>query len=484
MTDRVRLVVVGVVVVVGAVALVVLRPSTDSRPGLIEEFAAAYPVAAVPNGVEQQVDLVAAPAVVEIEGGRQTPVWAYNGSVPGPGIRVDLGDALAVDFTNDLPQSTTIHWHGIRVPNDMDGVPGLSQTPVEPGDSFQYRFTPPDAGTFWYHSHTNGSEQLDRGLYGSIVVVNPAEPEYSQDIVWVIDDWLFNDDGTIVEDFDDPNAIQHNGRWGDVVTTNGIVAPVVDFIPGERIRLRIINASNGRPYAPDFGELSARLIAVDGVLVRETQPADGFVVAPGNRIDVDLITPADPTDVVITENFNDEGFTLGRIKSSGSAIDTPDFEPPTNPLVPRWDTAVDAPIDETFDIDFVVSEQTSSSTTGQALTLAGEEPAGAWTFNGRTFDNRETLSVTEGDFVKLRLANPSEATHPIHLHGQFFKIVAVDGEPVDEAHFRDTVLVESGQEIDISLIAFDVGEWLVHCHIQEHAAAGMATSINVRPADS
>jgi len=172
-------------------------PGCQSQPSAVHEF-----------------DIVAAPSSVPLLDGRTIDAWSYNGHVPGPTLRVRVGDTLRVRFTNRLPQPTTIHWHGVRVPNAMDGVPGVTQRPVEPGETFVYEFAPKDAGTFWFHPHVRSSEQVERGLYGVLIVEDREPPPFSRDELWVLDDVLLGPDGQIAPEFNTRHDLAHDGRWG------------------------------------------------------------------------------------------------------------------------------------------------------------------------------------------------------------------------------------------------------------------------------
>ncbi|NNC81362.1 MAG: multicopper oxidase domain-containing protein, partial [Acidimicrobiales bacterium] len=208
LVNRKRVVGLGVfALAAGAVSVWVLTASGENprREALAGELSAAYPAERAADGDVREFDLTAAPTTVDLAEGVTVDVWAYEGTVPGPELRVALGDTVVVNLRNELPQATSIHWHGVRVPNAMDGVPGVNQEAVPPGDEFRYEFVPKDAGTFWFHSHNRGSEQVERGLYGSLVVIDPDEPEYDRDLVWVIDDWLLDQDGSLVESFNEPH---------------------------------------------------------------------------------------------------------------------------------------------------------------------------------------------------------------------------------------------------------------------------------------
>jgi len=220
----------------------------------VREFAGSYPLAARPTGQIRSFELVAAPADLPLIDGGRLKVWAYNGSVPGPTLRVRLGDTVRVRFQNQLPQATTVHWHGVRLPNAMDGVPYLTQPPVEPGQSFVYEFTPKDAGTFWFHPHLRSSEQVERGLYGVLIVEDAQPAPYARDLTWVLDDWLLDEGGgpgqerQIFAEFNTPHDLAHDGRWGNALTINGRTHQRLALRAGERVRLRLVNSANGRVF--------------------------------------------------------------------------------------------------------------------------------------------------------------------------------------------------------------------------------------------
>ena len=328
-------------------------PAAAARRQLEQQLASAYSMSAPPVTTVRSFDLTAAPTSVQQFDGRLLDVWAYNERVPGPVLRVRLGESIEVKLHNRLPQPTTIHWHGVRVPNAMDGVPGITQDPIAPGRSFTYRFTPKDAGTFWFHPHVRTSEQVERGLYG-VLIVDDAEPlPYNRDEVWVLDDWRLGPDGQIDPRFMTRHDLSHDGRWGQLVTVNGDANQELVVRPGERIRLRLANTSNGRVYRPDFSELEARVIAVDGMYTREPLPTDGFELAPGNRLDLDITIPLDAAgrSFPIVDRFTRRPFVLAALRVEGAAVATPTFAPPSNPRVPTWRGATDLSTDVTYVLD-------------------------------------------------------------------------------------------------------------------------------------
>jgi len=207
----------------------------------------------------------------------QTPVWSYNDQIPGPLIHGKVGTTMVIDFGNGLKEPSSIHWHGLRIENAMDGVPGVTQDTVGPGENFIYRMRLDEAGTFWYHPHFNSSEQLERGSKGVFIVEEAENLPWSQELIWLMDDWLLQKDGTIYPQFNTGRDLMHDGRWGNVPTINGKFRPEFMVKPGERIRLRVINGANARIFSPHIEELPANVIAVDGRPVTQIFPLNRFV---------------------------------------------------------------------------------------------------------------------------------------------------------------------------------------------------------------
>lgn len=445
------------------------RTSPTPQARARAEFAGAYPERSMTIGVVRTFEITASPTKLPLIDGKQLEVWAYNGQVPGPTLRVKLGETVRVRFTNQLPQETTIHWHGVRLPNAMDGVPFITQRPVRPGETFVYEFTPRDAGTFWFHPHVRASEQVERGLYGVLVVEDPQPAPYSRDLVWVVDDWLLRD-GAIYPEFNTRHDLAMDGRWGNAITINGRTDTAVSVQPGERLRVRMLNSSNGRVYTPDFGELDAKLIAVDGMYLREPIAARGFELAPGNRIDVDItFDKSSAAPFTVTDRFNAQRpNVLARFEVGGALVESPQFASPAHAKVPLWAEGLDAPIAHTFRLD----------------AQAGGPFGIAWTIDGVAFMSHEhampaAATLVRDQFSRLHFVNASPRIHPIHTHGMFFRLLARNGTPVDEPFFRDTVLIHPREEIDIGVVPTDLGSWMMHCHILEHAEAGMMTTIDV-----
>ncbi len=218
-----------------------------------------------------------------------TPIWGYDGTVPGPTLRVKQGEEIKLRLVNGLNQATTVHWHGLRLPNAMDGVPHLTQKPIEPGQSFDYHFAPPDAGTFWYHTHFLSSEQLARGLYGVLVVEERDPVEVDRDLMLVVDDWRLMDDGAIQPSFGNFHDAMMAGRLGQYITLNSQDVLDLPVKTNERIRLRIVNTANSRIFSFRIADHVARVMAVDGQpCPPEIAPNGVLTLAPGNRVDLFL----------------------------------------------------------------------------------------------------------------------------------------------------------------------------------------------------
>ncbi|MEZ5707597.1 MAG: multicopper oxidase domain-containing protein [Burkholderiaceae bacterium] len=281
---------------------------------------AAAPLTYLPASHGQPVSppaLRAAPAVVRAAGQAALPVWAYGGEIPGPVLRYQRGDVVDLELDNALPEATTIHWHGMRLPNAMDGVPHLTQLPVEPGRRFRYRYALPDAGTFWYHPHLGTAEQVERGLAGVLVVEDDEPPAVDLDVAWLLDDWRLDSEGRVAEDFYNFMDVSHAGRLGQLLTVNGQLQPSLPLQTGQRLRLRLVNAANARILALELRGMRAWLIARDAVPTDEAIAWEGpLILGPGMRADV--IVDADAAgEFFLVDRFGRGERTLGSLNVSG-----------------------------------------------------------------------------------------------------------------------------------------------------------------------
>jgi len=395
-----------------------------------------------------------------------TPVYSYNGQIPGPTIKGKEGSVLVVDVDNQLSEPTSVHWHGLRIDNAMDGVPGVTQDPIQPGERFRYRLSLQEAGTYWYHPHFNAGEQLERGLKGALIVEEREPLPWSQDLVWLFDDWRFQQDGTIYPHFNTHHDLMHDGRWGNAITVNGQTQPEIRVSPGARIRLRLIDGANARLFAPALDGLPARVIAVDGRPVSSVFALDRFILSPGNRVDLDITIPADAAGKTFTleDRLTREPIPLGKIVVDDTpSVPTPEFEPPAGKDFIPARLFDNVPIIKTWDLNAV----------------RGGEFGIGWTMNRHLWPNADTAGFRLGDPVKIQFVNSSSRLHPMHIHGAFFRVLTVNGESAAEPFTRDTVLVGPRQTVVIGLVPEHQGIWLTHCHIQSHAESGMMTTIQV-----
>ena len=239
------------------------------RRDFLRTALAGAALVAVPyrHGIAAPPPLQAKSARVNLVGSAhpQTEVWGYDGAVPGPELRFRQGERLRIELENQLPEETTVHWHGVRLPNAMDGVPHLTQAPIKArGGRFVYEFALPDAGTFWYHPHLGSPEQVGRGLYGALIVEERELPAVDRDLVWLLGDFRLDREARIVDNFGNFMDASHAGRIGNTVTVNGAIRESFELRAGERVRLRLINAANARIFGLEFRGHEPLVIALDG----------------------------------------------------------------------------------------------------------------------------------------------------------------------------------------------------------------------------
>jgi len=257
--------------------------------------------------------------------------------VPGPEIRLRHGERLTRQLLNNLPQATSVHWHGLRIPNAMDGVPGLTQDAVDPGSSFLYDFTPPDAGTFWYHSHNRSTEQVARGLYGLLVVDEDEPPEVDRDLSVVVDDWRLTEEAALVGSFDQMRDWTHDGRIGNFV--NAVVSPSPAGLKRhERLRLRLVNTATDRVMVIGLHGMEGAIVALDGMPLTAPEVTDHTVLGPAQRADFIVDVTAEEGDqAIIAIHEGEKAFIPAEFAVAGSQSAVPRGAIPVlppNPLTP------------------------------------------------------------------------------------------------------------------------------------------------------
>lgn len=425
----------------------------------------------------------------------ETPAWCYNGRIPGPELRVRQGDRVRIEVTNALAEETTVHWHGLRLPNAMDGVPHLTQEPIAPGETFTYKFDAVDAGTFWYHPHQRSFEQVGRGLYGPLIIEEPHAPQVDRDVTWVLDDWRLTQDASISDDFGAAMDMSHAGRMGNTVTINGQVPDVFAVQWGERIRLRLINAANARIFALDFGDHQPRIIALDGQPVTPHEPLDGLVVlGPAMRIDVILDCSADPGSRIqlVDRAYRGNEFRLQDIVYGNTPLRD---MPPDTPINLRPNPLPEPAITSaqrhkvTFTGGMMGGMVEREMGLGQSGGMMGggmmgmrHDGRGIWFVNGTAAEGHMLdpfLTLKRGASHVIELTNATAFHHPIHFHGHSFRVISRNGKPTKYQEWQDTVLMSSRERVEIAFVADNPGDWMFHCHILEHQAGGMMSVIRV-----
>ncbi len=413
---------------------------------------------------------------------QETAVWAYNDSVPGPTIRALQGQRITRRFMNALPQPSTIHWHGIRIDNAMDGVAGMTQNAVAPGDAFTYDFTAPDAGTYWYHPHNRTWEQMARGLSGALIVEEPeGAPDVDLDDVLLLDDWRLGDDAQITEDFGNMHDWSHAGRIGNWITVNGDGTWSRDVGRHTRMRLRLVNTANARIFTVEPRGLEGWVVALDGMPLDAPQRLERLTLAPAQR--ADLIV-----DIVAEEG--NEAFLLSVERDGGYALATFNVRntirshvlPNPAALPPNHVSQLGA-LSEAREVNLQMDGGAMGRMGGAMLNgqMTGTRELAAsgkaWAFNGMADMNDTPLvEASQGETIRIAMTNDTAWPHAMHLHGHHFRTILANG---NTGPLRDTVLINRGETAEIAFVADNPGDWLLHCHMLEHSASGMMTWLRV-----
>jgi len=447
--------------VIGTVAVFTPMPDAfNAAPALPGRASTSITSLVAPAGAEpvHAYTLNAGPLTVDGK-----PAYGYNGTVPGPELRVTQGERVKVTLVNRLPEATSIHWHGVNLPNAMDGVSGVTQEAVAPGGTFVYEFVATEPGTYWYHAHQRANEQISRGLYGAFTIVPrvgvPEQRDYS--------------------------VVVHSGIGTSDVRINGGDKARLAALPGETVRLRIVNASipsgfKGDPILPVLLGAPYRVVALDGHDLNHPSELGPQQVrlGMGQRADLSFTMPA--TGQVVLSGINGvQLFPFGP-RPNSVILTLGDGSPPASPAKPA-----------TFDITSYgepgLDPVAAASRFDVSRTLV---LAGAPGFRNGTFDFTDTFSgatspavppivVHAGDLVKLHLVNPRVKYHPIHIHGHTFTVLSRNGHAVTGSPLHlDAVLMPPGETWDVAFKADNPGIWMLHCHVPAHAAAGMSMTVN------
>jgi FtsP/CotA-like multicopper oxidase with cupredoxin domain len=416
----------------------------------------------------------------------QTAVWCYDGSVPGPEIRLRQGEALRVAVENRLPEDTTVHWHGLRIPNRMDGAPYVTQSPIQPEESFTYEFTPPDAGTFWYHPHAHSTEQVGRGLMGALIIEEPQPLSVDRDVVWVLGDFRLEDDASIAGGFGNRMEMSMSGRIGNTVTINGRVPDRFQVRSGERIRLRLINAAPARIFGLEFKDHRPLVIAFDGQPVEPHAPEGGRVVlGPAMRADLILDLTGKPGHSAAVLDTFYKGLEYKLVEISYTSEQPLRSQPlpapaklPSNP-VPEPDLANG----QRHEVTLTGGMMGGMGMGGGMMGMMGG--GSMWAINGMAVMNDEmrhmkpVLMLTRGKSYVLAIDNRTAWHHPMHIHGHSFRVITRNGARTKYREWRDTVLIPPRERAEVAFVADNPGDWMFHCHILDHQESGMMSIIRV-----
>ena len=434
--------------------------------------------------------LVARPGRVAIapESSPQTDVWCYDGAVPGPEIRLRQGGQVRIAVENRLPLDTTVHWHGIRVPNTMDGAPYVTQQPIQPNGNFTYEFPVPDAGTYWYHPHAHSSEEIGRGLMGAFIVEEPEPAAVDRDIVWVLGDFRLEADASIAGGFNSPMEMSMAGRIGNTVTINGRVPNHFPVRSGERIRLRLINAAAARIFGLEFKDHSPLVVALDGQPVMPHPPEGGRVIlAPAQRADLILDLPGMPGSLAPVQDTFYGGLSYQLVDLAYTAEKPLRTEPPAPPAQLPRNTMPEPDITKATRHDVTLTGgMMGGMGMGGGMGMMGGMMSGAmWAINGIAVpagDMRHmkpVLTLDRGKSYVLAIDNRTAWFHPMHLHGHSFRVITRNGEPTRYREWRDSVLIPPRQRAEIAFVADNPGDWMFHCHILDHQEGWMMSVIRV-----
>jgi multicopper oxidase len=458
------------------------------------------------RGVAREFRLEAREQEWELAPGKVVKAMAYSGRIPGPEIRVKEGDRIRVTLKNGLPEPTTIHWHGLDVPNSMDGVPGVTQEPVPPGETFVYEFEARPAGTRWYHTHAMQHEQLDRGLYAPLIV-EPAGPDpypFDRQHTLVLDDWATGTGPGVA----DTRAGTAGGRGGmggmmggmmrgmmggrgmsgmmrretqrtyDVMTINGKAYPATEPLrvkSGERVRLRIINASAEHTHVVRLAGHRLLVTHTDGNPLVAPVEVDALPIAPAERYDVTVVAdhPGAWFLYCMEPGHLDAGERMVVLYEGQERTTVPAPERELGGLA-LWDYGRGRGRD-------VLPMPATSDVRTFAVTLGGGMMGSdVWTINGKRYPDTDPLPCRKGDRVRVVLRNHSMEAHPMHLHGQSFRLLAANETRYAEPLVKDVVDVEPhmGSAV-LEFTAHNPGDWFFHCHKPMHMMGGMIALVKI-----
>lgn len=425
-----------------------------------------------PDPAVVEVELTAMVAEVEVAPGKTVRAWTYNGGVPGPLIRTKVGDRLIVHFKNELDQPTTVHWHGVRVPIEMDGVPGISQPDVKKGETFTYDFITRDASLYWYHPHVESAAQVGYGLYGALLVEDPNDGVGIADAVTIVlSDIGFDSRGTLEPADSGGSAGMVFGREGAYVLVNGRVRPTLTARAGALQRWRIVNAAKSRFFYLDLDGQEFTVIGQDGGIQASPVTSGILLVTPGERKDVIVRPTGKPgAELTLRAMLYNRGYGSVEYRSVEDILTIAlSPEPVVKAAVPATSRAMTPP------------PLAGATPVSMVLTLPPQEAGHSeFRINGVPYWKSTPFKARLGETQLWTIKNDTDWDHPFHLHGYFFMVVDEQGRPLTPMVWKDTVNIPMKTTARL-LVTFDErpGTWMLHCHILDHADGGLMGTVQV-----
>ncbi len=474
-----------------AVAGSTLLAGPMGRPSAARAAEGLAPRPAATGPVRHELSLIAAERPARLLGpdGPVSTVWSYDETLL-PVVRIRQGDSLRVRLENRLSEHTTIHWHGVRVPNAMDGVQYVTQPPVRPGEDFLYEFTPPDTGTFFFHPHCDETGQVGRGMAGVLIVEGDETAPSDADIVLVNKDWRLAADGSWLP-FRTAEGAARAGTFGTRRTVNAAAAFAAEVPARGDIRLRILNLDATRSLQIGVEGAEAYVIATDGNPL-EPFRLDSWRLGAAMRVDLLVRAPEAGAAFAVKDYFSAEPWTLGSFTAKPSGKAARDFAPSPlyAPSLPRADLAEAETLPFSFSaaagspaayLDSLPPDDPMSRVFLDALCAGGDS---FWAINKQVWPAGDhsklpppLATLVAGRSYLFELMNGTPHPHPIHLHGQTMEVISASRQELPR-FFADTVLLQPKERIKVAFVAAP-GRWMFHCHILEHLEHGMMGWVNV-----
>lgn len=381
------------------------------------------------------------------------PVYSFNGIVPGPEIRVNQGDFVRIKVINSLSEPVTVHWHGYPVLSAMDGVPGITQDPVKPGETFIYEFNANTPGSYWYYSPMKTPDQVEGRLYGALIVQPTDKPIVNLDCTLIIEEW-------------GPKTAGLNDASKSILTINGHTTDNMQPLAvnkGESVRLRLINA--GRfPHGIHVPGQILKVVSIDGSDITNASEFSNQIVrvSPGERVDIEFLVTCNESFII--DSHDDISF-VSTIKIPFKVLDGNNLmqlEPPGIYPVLDFSTYGISPEkmtqSESAFTDSVTVDLTSKLLNGSIWHFVG----------GKSFASQKPVVFEQGAYVKLVLTNNSEIPHTFHVHGHRFNILSINGKPFASSIQKDIVLVNPGDSYILAMRATNPGTWIMNCTVHGH----------------